>query len=104
MGDKDEKDSEDVLFMGPDLKGDVRPFVRRKPGHGFEAGLMRPVKDGEPIGNDAVFLEHKGPGPIYKVSEVFQAPNQPARSKPTTENYREGWDRIFENKAPVGQA
>ncbi len=102
----DEKDDEDVLFMGPDVgeDRDIRPFVRRRPGQDFEAGLMRPVRDGEPLDQDAVFLEHKGPGPVYRVTNVFEPKESGIRSRPSTDDYRDGWDRIFGNKTPVGQA
>lgn len=91
---------EDTLVMGPDLGQGRRPYVRQnEEGVGF--GVMRPVKDGEPLTEDAFVVEHQGPGPVYKVTPVFE---KSSKTKPATPDYRKGWDRIFGRKQTVGQA
>jgi len=98
--DSDSTEDEDVLLMGPDLGDDSRPFYRKN-SEGLHAGLMRPVKEGQPIPEDAFQVEHKGPGPVYKVTPVF---DKNSHSRPATAAYKKGWDRIFGGKSVVGQA
>lgn len=94
------KTDEDVLVLGPDLGENHHPFYRKN-SSGIQAGIMRPVKEGETLTEDALFIEHQGPGPVYKVTPVFE---KSSRSKPATADYRDGWNRIFGGKAHVGSA
>lgn len=94
------EEDEDVLLMGPDLGDEVRPYYRQN-SDGVRAGLMRPVKEGQPLPEDAFSVEHRGPGPVYKVHPVF---DKNSHSRPATAAYKKGWDRIFGGKPTVGQA
>lgn len=94
------KTVEDVLVLGPDLGENHRPYCRKN-SSGIQAGIMRPVKDGETLTEDAVFIERQGSGPVYKVTPVFE---KSSRSKPATAEYRDGWNRIFGGKTHVGSA
>jgi hypothetical protein len=58
-------------MLGPDLGGNQRPFYRKN-NEGIHAGILRPVKEGEVLTEDAVYLEHQGPGPLYKVTPLFE--------------------------------
>lgn len=91
-------EDEDTLILGPDLGNERRPFFRRN-SDGIQAGIMSPVREGMPLPDDSFFIEHQGPGPVYKVTPLGKS-----KSKPTTAGYRMGWDRVFGGKPTVGQA
>jgi hypothetical protein len=92
------KDEEDTLIMGPDLGNERRPYLRKNSA-GVQAGIMSPVKEGVPLPEDSFYIEHQGPGPIYKVTSLGHS-----KSKPATAGYRKNYDRIFGGKQTVGQA
>jgi hypothetical protein len=91
-------EDDDTLIMGPDLGNERRPFFRRN-SDGIQAGIMSPVKEGMPIPEDSFYIEHQGPGPVYKVTPLGKS-----KSRPTTREYRKNYDRIFGGKTTVGQA
>lgn len=94
------KPKDDLLVMGPSLgEGGQRPYVRQNE-EGTRVGVLRPVKEGESLTEDALVVEHRGPGPIYKVTPVFDK----AKSRPSTESYRQGWEKVFGGGRTVGQA
>jgi hypothetical protein len=101
----DDSDDEDVLVMGPILDQDLRPFCRKN-SEGIHTGIMRPVKEGESLGQNSFMVEHQGPGPLYKVHPIFEKPSQEgvSRSRPATREYLAGWDRIFGGQKVVGEA
>lgn len=100
MSDKSSDDDEDLLVMGPDLGEDQRPFIRKN-SEGLHAGILKLAREGEPISEDALHVQHRGPGPLYDVKPVF---DKNSRSRPASAGYRKGWDRIFGGKPTVGQA
>jgi len=97
---------DDLMELGPELPcSRARPFVRRRePEAAPEFGVTVPLREGQPITDSVVHLEHRGPGDVYKVSNPLggEAPAGPA--KVTTDEYRTGWDRLFSSKPTVGQA
>ena len=80
--------------MGPDLGGGYNPYVRHRSDCRMECGIGKRV----PKGKGDLSLEHRGPGPVFSVTET----NGPA--KVATPSYRKGWDRIFGTAPTVGQA
>ncbi len=103
--------SPDELVAGPALPDGARPFVRHTADHKIQAGIMRPVVEGEPLYNGAFALEHKE-GDLYRVHEVTPhkadaATDDGGHKGPARVNsraYQSGWDAIFGKKATVGQA
>ena len=96
--------AEDVLFMGPETgcEHGHRPYVRQTETGEIHVGIIRPIKDGEPIYDEAMQLEHKS-GSIYNVHSVYKPPTSRSKSAVATESYRDGWDRLWGNKT-AGQA
>ncbi len=110
-------EGKDMLVPGPDLGNGVRTFTRHLPDYTVVGGVMKPLKEGEPILDGGVFMvKPRGDGtPICDVEDV-PIPGQktcqeciaeaghkgPARV--ATPKYRDGWDRIFGGKPEVGQA
>ena len=105
MADDDgKKDSTDELMAGPPLPGGARPYVRHRADHSIQTGIMRPVAEGESLGEGTFTLDHIE-GDRYAVQEVF--PEQEGAKGPAKVNskaFRDNWDTIFGKKVPVGQA
>jgi hypothetical protein len=104
----------DVMKVGPDLGDGFRPYIRHKSDCSMETGWVKPHPDGKPIGDadGLIQLEGREGGDVFNVKTLYERPrhagdvagdkNGPAMvSSPA---YRDGWDRIFGNKATVGQA
>src|SRR5512137_2075986 len=116
---KDDCNGKDMLVPGPDLGNGMRTFSRHMPDHTVVEGVMRPLKEGEPIMSGGVFaLKPRRDGtPICDV-EPIDIPGQPEEApcsccqeggqkgpaRVATRAYRSGWDRIFGGKPEVGQA
>jgi len=105
-----EKHDDDHVHLGPRVGEDGVAFVRCHPDGTTHAGVLRPAKEGEPLYDGAIRLEHRGPGPVYNVIDEYkrETPQQccEERSGPakvTTDAYRNGWDNLFGNQT-VGQA
>lgn len=111
MGDEDAKKScerGDELQMGPCVDGDARLFVRHKPDHERVMGVMRPVREGEPLTGNVFSVEPKDPANgVYHVKDIpIPTPAGASKEKPAMANSREfldGWERTF-GRQPVGQA
>ncbi len=90
--------------MGPSLSNGVRPFVRHRSDCSTETGFVKRVQEGEPIYDGAMLLEPRNNEPgAFNVRGTYQS-NQSGPPKVTTNEYRDGWDRIFGGTATVGQA
>jgi len=103
----DEKDHEctlggDVIqaIAPPSPDGRVQ-CVRHTKDHQIEFGCITPLKDGRPIVGTPIRTMPRGDGLLQVVEEAEES------SGPANVNsraYLEGWDRIFGNRAPTGQA
>lgn len=116
------KKPEEEIAFGPEVAPGVRVALRRR-GDEVREGFVRPMKDGAPIppGTEVARVGDPSCGcegghwheltPLYK----YDAPNErgaPAARRATSDGppqvatpaYREGFDRIFGKKAPVGLA
>jgi hypothetical protein len=103
--------SGDELKVGPDMGGQVRPFVRHTADHEIKFGVMRPVAEGEPLTGNEFMVEPKDPEHgIYSVKQLdLPKPGSGmAHSGPALANSREfkdGWERTFGGKPrTVGSA
>lgn len=98
----------DELCVGPSVGGDAHLFVRHTADHRHVPGIMRPVREGEPLTSDVLHVTPKDPkNGVYHVEEI-QVPSTPSMSsgrpaKVTSDAFRTGWDGIF-GKQSVGQA
>jgi len=97
----------DELMAGPELPGGARPYIRHTPDHQFQAGVMRPVREGEALYDGAFHLEHKD-GPIYRVTDLYSKSEATLGHKGpanvTSPAFRENYDNIFGKKVAVGSA
>jgi hypothetical protein len=85
--------------------GDDRLVVRHTADHQQVMGVLRPVRDGEPITGDVLSVEpiDEANG-VYRVKDQFSATGK-SHSGAVTDNFRRGWDVAFSgNRHPVGQA
>jgi hypothetical protein len=122
MSDDNKKDDccgKDMLVPGPDLGNGYRAFSRHMPDHTVVQGVMRPLKDGEPIMSGGVFaLTPRNDGtPVCDVKPI-DIPGLPepmcdcacsgeghaGPARVSTPAFRSGWDRIFGGEPEVGKA
>jgi len=77
-------EGKDMLVPGPDLGNGVRTFTRHLPDHTVVGGVMKPLKEGEPILDGGVFMvKPRGDGtPICDVENI-DIPGRPAWSDPS---------------------
>ena len=92
-------DADDTMILGPEVDPGVNLYIRRR-GDQTDCGLVRSVKEGEPLYDEALMLQRRGSGPVYDVTPVFAGNS---RSKPTTDEYRNGWEKVF-GKREIGSA
>ena len=89
--------------MGPpDAKG-FQPFIRHDSNHEITAGFAKRVENGEPLMPGAVFVEASPEPGTFNVIGSYQ-PEGSGPPRVSSNEYREGWDRIFGGQQPVGQA
>lgn len=92
----------DVLQAGPELPGGARPFIRHTKDHEIQAGMMTPVREGEPLNGRKVFyLEGREQDGDFDVTEITPGTGP---AKVNSEKFKTGWDRIFGAKPSVGEA
>ena len=100
---KDDCQGKDSVVLGPDIGEGKRPFIRHDTEHNFSIGTMRPIKNGQPIPEDAVSLK-KIKGSHYEVQPIPEEVRNGRPAKVSSPEYRDGWDRIFGKKPTIGLA
>lgn len=101
---------EDEIKVGPSVGDDARLFVRHTADHHQVLGVMRPVREGEPLTGNVFTVEPKDPANgVYKVTDLpLPKPAPSTHAGPARANSREfldGWERTFGGRsAAVGQA
>jgi hypothetical protein len=110
MADEPEKpcDHVDEIKVGPAIGDDARLFVRHTKDHNSYMGVMRPVREGEPLMDNVFTVEPRDPeNGVYKVTEI-DIPRARSASGPPLANSRgflDGWERTFGGRPQaVGQA
>jgi hypothetical protein len=94
---------DEFVIPGPQLSGGARMCLHHGTDHTTRIGVMKPMEDGKPIGEDAVLLEQReGTGLYNVVGSVSDLKKGP--SKVNSPAFRSGWDRIFGKPATVGSA
>jgi hypothetical protein len=107
----------DRMQIGPDRGDGLHPCVRHTPDHKISPGWVKPLKQGKPLnGASVVYLQYDPSIGDFEVKSTYE-PNQPkdmstkTQASPSTgpamvasDEYRSGWDRIFGQKAAVGEA
>ncbi len=108
---KHECDGKDYLHMGPQVEADgSRACLRHMPDHTWREGILRPVKEGQPLRSDlpCVAVERQEDG-TFSVQELMpgsrteEAATSSGPAMVNSENFKTGWDRVF-GKATVGVA
>jgi hypothetical protein len=108
MPEESTKPSDVVLLAGPTADGEGIRVVRAREDR-LEAGEVRPLKEGKPLGSgEIVKLAPREKTPRVCDVEVLAKVPGPAQTKPAqvaTKAYRESWERIFgeEPAPPSGQ-
>lgn len=92
--------AKDKLILGPPAKDSGYSFCVRTREDKAELGLVKRLKEGEPIHGEVVRL--RGEAPVFDVESTGVDTSGPP--KVTTPAYRQGWDRIFGGEMPVGEA
>lgn len=97
MSDDKSKPGRDcILPLAKTESGDFYA-VRHTADHRFETARMRPLKDGAAInGQRVVFAKQSTDGILDVVGEY--APRGGGPAQVATDDYREGWERIFGGK------
>lgn len=100
-------DGKDFLHMGPQVEADgSRACIRHMPDHSWREGVLRPVKEGQPLRTDlpCVAVERQDDG-TYSVQELMPGTKQESSGPAmvNSENFKTGWDRVF-GKQAVGVA
>lgn len=93
-----EKDGRDLVMVGPQIPGrSDHVGLRRRPDGTVEAVAVAPIRDGQPISEDAELATHVG-GPLYEVRGSASGHKGPARAN--SRQYTDNWDQVFGRKAP----
>jgi hypothetical protein len=106
LSDGEKKDRALILGELPSAEGPKQVAVLRQRGEGapIEAGLVRPMKEGEPITGELVTLQPTAEGSRLCDVEVHHDARPPRThagpSRVSTDEYRDGWDQIFGAKTP----
>jgi len=107
MSDEEKKNcGGDELIAGPELSNGMRPFIRHSPDHEITGGLITSAKDGQPVNGSELVQLTRIEGERYAVKSLYDASvpsDRAGPSKVVSDEYRDGWDRIFGNRT-IGQA
>jgi hypothetical protein len=107
-GDHDPAKPQDVLFMAGPTKDGEGVHVVRAHGDQLEAGVVRGVKEGEPINGELVQLkqrpEHKR---LFDVEVLLPCDGAASSPRPkaegpaqvTTDAYRRNWEHLFGSRS-----
>ena len=112
MDDDKKYPSGDELVAGPEIGNGSRLFVRHTADHKVMAGVMSPVREGQPLmpgafnlepieGTDRFKVEDLPSMPVPRMEAAAAAPKGPA--KVNSAAYKSGWDNVF-GKQVVGEA
>lgn len=95
--------TDDFIDLGPELAPEHYAAVRER-GGATEPIVVRKVREGESLTDDALVLEKTDHPNRFAVTEVraLRAGHGPAQV--ASPQYRENFDRIFGGKQEVGQA
>ncbi len=95
----------DRIRIGPKLEDGRRLATRIHADGSTSNGIIAPAEDGKPIHGELLRVNdecHEGWHDVDTVYDASPTLNGPAQV--ATPRYREGYDRIFGTKQPVGEA
>jgi hypothetical protein len=99
----------DILELGPELGNGMRVGVRHTADHQMQVGQVRPVREGENLVGGRYLLGKTDGQRMIVESELdlrggcaATAGEQVGPAMVTSDEYREGWDRVF--GPAIGQA
>jgi hypothetical protein len=96
-----------AIVCGKDERG-IHILRRRSEGAPVEAGVVRPLAEGQPISGEVISMRAREDAPqLFDVTTELDAPqtapdsdgNGPAQV--ASESYRRGWDAIWGRRGPV---
>lgn len=94
-----------ALVIGRDADG-VRIIRRRSDEAPLEAGVIQPLREGQPISGEVISLKQRSDFPFaFDVTTELQAPGAPASDGPpqvSSPAYRRGWDAIWGRRRSGG--
>lgn len=75
--------------------------VLRKRGESIEAGVLRAAQEGRPVVGELIALRPRSGTPLFDVEVIHDARPRTKSGPPMVASaaYREGWARIFEERA-----
>jgi hypothetical protein len=99
---KDAVDFDVVMPRGKTADGEGTQVLRARPGR-LEAGEVRPMKEGKPLGaGEVVTLKQRADAPAlfdvkveHVVGDAATKGTQAGPAQVATPQYRESWDRVF---------
>ncbi len=99
------KKADDVALVVGASKDASQVAVLRKKGDEVSAAVLQAPEAGQPVTGDLVSLRPREDSPLFDVETVYEAPKGgetaskgTGHSRPATDQYRKGWDRIFKKK------
>jgi hypothetical protein len=101
------KTNRDFIVLGPETPHG-QACIRHRPDESIHVGVLRSVKEGVPIvaGAELVKVRPAGDG-TYDVTSIYGGSSEESSNGPAqvaTDEYRDGWDRVFGSKGTVAQA
>ncbi len=87
--------AEDVLLPHAVTEDGQGLHVLRKRGEAVEAGVVRAVRDGQPLHGDLVRLSHREGTPLFDVEVLHTTRTLGRPPQVATKKFRDGWDRVF---------
>jgi hypothetical protein len=100
---------EDVLFPHARTEDGAGLHVLRKRGDAIEAGVVRAMREGQPLHGELVKLAQREGTPLFDVEVLHDARSQtppPRLGRPArvaSARFREGWDRIWGEQDGAGE-
>jgi len=109
----------DIVELGPELGNGMRVGVRHTADHRMEVGQVRVPQEGENLTGCRLLMGKSDGQRMFVEDELdlrggcrdeasmphaatYEQGSRGRPAKVTTDEYREGWDRIF--RPPIGQA
>jgi hypothetical protein len=95
----------DIVHLGPQISEDgARVALRHTKDHQIQQGILKPVKEGQPLDSTCLSLDPLEDG-SFAVQELYTPPSQktPGPAMVNSPAFQTGWDRIFGNRT-VGVA
>jgi hypothetical protein len=95
--------NEDFVIPGPQLPNGNSICIRHSADHSLTLGEVHPVKEGEPLHDDAVLLKHRENSGVYDIIGSVGDMKAGKPSMVNSQQYKDRWESIFGGRT-AGQA